>query len=192
MVGLIQKLMLNLIAEQGGEEAMLEVKRRAGVPADKVFRMNEVYDDGEFRDMRDAAIEVLGLGAEELELAYADYFCRDAIRSWPKWFEMSANSRELIARQPTIHNGFATSCTQDPEARSLINDKFHLTEDGDTLKLVYRSPNHLCGLYVKLAKWIIDHYGDAAEIEEHECQKSGAEACVIEMRWTAYKTGVNQ
>ena len=49
MVGLIQKLLMDLVEESAGADAVAEVKRRADVPADRVFRMDEVYDDEEWR-----------------------------------------------------------------------------------------------------------------------------------------------
>jgi hypothetical protein len=52
---------------------------------------------------------------DELEIVYAEYFGRDSLRRWPVWFSMSANAREFLERQQTIHNTFATG-VRDPRA----------------------------------------------------------------------------
>ncbi len=49
----------------------------------------------------------------------------------------------------------------------------------------YRSPNQLCGLYTATARWIINHYGDDASIEETKCLKQGDSECEIRIRWAA-------
>ena len=45
MIGLIQKILFDLVQERVGPEAVTEVKRRAGVSADKIFRLGEGYAD---------------------------------------------------------------------------------------------------------------------------------------------------
>ena len=182
MLGLIQKLLIGLIDSVAGPEAVAEVKRLAGVPEDKVYRMYVVYEDEEWNRLFASACKVLKLSRHEAVLAYADYFCRDAMERWPMWFHMSANARELLERQPVIHNSFATG-VQDPEARKSIIDKFNLEKCENELVMHYRSPNQLCDLYRALAEWIIDHYGDNATVEETSCIKRGDSECQIHILW---------
>ena len=125
MVGLIHKILFDVIESTAKLDAVLDVKRRAGVPVTKEFRMDEAYDDDEWQRLFQATCDVLGLTFEQTEVIYADFFCRDALKRWPTWFEMSANARGLLERQPRIHNGFATG-VRNPEARRAINDKFQL------------------------------------------------------------------
>ena len=67
--------------------------------------------------------------------------------------------------------------------RSAIDDKFEVEERAGELVVHYESPNQLCGLYMALARRIIDLYGDQAVVEEACCAKNGASQCEIHVRW---------
>ena len=183
MVGLVPKILLDLIDSTAGVEGVRRVKDLAGVARDKAYRLGEVYEDAEWRRLLESAYRVLDLSPEEAEIAYADVFFKDAQKRWPMWFEMSKTAREFIERQPAIHNNFATA-VQDPEARKNINDKFSIDRLENELVTHSRSENKLCGLYKALARWILDHYGDTATIEETRCLKQGDPECEIHIRWS--------
>ena len=183
MVGLVQKLLLDLVDSSAGAEAVCEVRRRADVPQDKEFHINEVYDNAEWRRLFAATCDVLNLTQAQAEEAYADFFYKDTQARWPMWFEMANNAREFLLRQPKIHNGFATS-QQDATARSAIDDKFEVQELEAELVVHYKSPNQLCGLYMALARRIIKHFGNSAVVEEARCAKNGASECEIHIRWS--------
>ena len=183
MVGLIPKLLLDLVEAEADEDAVAEVKRRARVPQDMIYRLDRAYDDEEWRRLLAATCEVLQLTPEQAETVFADYFCEDCFQRWPAWFEMSSSSREYLERQPKIHTGFATGI-EDPEARKCVIDKFHLEKLDQEVVVYYRSPNQLCGLYRAVARRIIDHYGDEATIEETRCLKRGDTECEIHVRWS--------
>lgn len=182
MVGLIQKVLFDLIDEVAGPAALAEVRRLAGIPDDRRFRLDTVYPDDEWQRLLAAAGTVLGKSQDELEVAYASFFGRDSLRRWPVWFEMSANARQFLERQQTIHNTFATGM-RDAGARSGIRDKFRLEGRPHELVTHYRSPNQLCGLYKALAQWVLDHYREQATIEETRCTKRGDTECEIHIRW---------
>ncbi|HUP90785.1 MAG TPA: heme NO-binding domain-containing protein [Solimonas sp.] len=182
MVGLIQKLLIDLIDSVGGAEAVAEVRRRAQLPEDRRFRLDTVYPDDEWQRLLRATGEVLGKSQDELEIIYADYFGRDALRRWPVWFETSSSARQMLERQQTIHNTFATGVS-DPAERRNISDKFRLEKLPHELVAHYRSPNQMCGLYRALAQWVLDHYQEQASIEETRCTKRGDAECEIHVRW---------
>jgi hypothetical protein len=187
MVGLMHKLLLKMVESEAGKDAVAEVYRRAGLAADHVFRMNENYDDAEWRRLLEVAFEVLEMPTERAVDLLADYFLTDALDRWPMWFEISKNSREFLKRQPAIHNGFYTGI-RDPEMRSKLRDKFHVEERDGAIVTRYRSPNQLCGLYVALARWVIQHYGDTATVEHVTCTQQGFPDCQIHIRWSALRT----
>ena len=182
MVGLVQKLLLDMIESNAGADSVREVKRRAGVPEDKTFRMDEAYDDDEWRRLLAATCEVLNITQEQAEEAYADFFFEDCIKRWPMWFQMAKSARDFFELQPRIHNGFATG-VRDPSAGRAINDKFDLEEGNGGLVMHYRSPNRLCGLYKALARLLINHYGDNATIKETRCLKKGDSECELHICW---------
>ncbi len=182
MVGLIHKALFSLIESAAGSDAVLEVKRRAGVPGDKVFRMDEAYDDAEWQRLLAGTCQVLGITQSQAEQAFADFFCRDALKRWSTWFAMSHNAREFLERQPRIHNSFATG-VRDPATHKAIADKFNMEARATELVMRYRSPNQLCGLYMALARWVINHYGDQATVEETRCLKKGDPECEVHICW---------
>lgn len=182
MMGLIHRLLFAMVEESTGTAGVREVKKLAAIPEDRDFRIDETYEDEEWRRLLDAACEVLSVNQAEAEVAFADCFYRDSLERWPTWFEISSSAREFLERQPAIHNGFATGVT-DPKMRRQIIDKFRLEKRADKLIVRYRSPNRLCGLYIALGRKIIEHYGDKAVIDEHRCQRQGDTECEIHIVW---------
>jgi hypothetical protein len=183
MVGLIQKVLLDLVEERAGTDAVSAVRLSAGVPPDRVFRIGEMYSDEEWQRLLRATCDVLHCSEAEAIEAYAEVFGRDALSRFPMWFEMSANSREFLERQITIHNVFASG-VRDPGARKAVVDKFRIERHKDEIITHYRSPNRLCSLYKSLARWMFRHYGDEATLEEPRCMLRGDEECELHVIWT--------
>src|ERR1044071_7385552 len=178
MVGLIQKLFLDMIMQLGGEEKLAEVKKLAGVPLDKTFQINEVYSDEEWKRLLNAGLQVMNITEEQADEYYADFFGKDSVKRFPTWFEMSKNSYEFLLIQPTIHNCFATGVA-DQKTREAINDKFTVDKLPSKLVTHYRSHNGHGGLYKALARWVINCYHDEAVIDEKQCMKKGGKECEI-------------
>lgn len=187
MVGLIHKVFFDLVRSIGGEDAVTEVRRRAGVPSGREFHLNITYDDAEWRRLLQAARDIAGLTPEAMDEAYADAFARDALVRWPMWFEMADNSRAFIEMQPTIHNSLASGVA-DRISRQAIRDKFRVERRGSGTITYYRSSNRHCGLYKALARRIIEHYGDEATIDEPRCMHTGSSECEIHIHWTRLGT----
>lgn len=146
MIGYIHRLLFALIESTGGVEALVEIKLHAGVPEDRYFAMNRVYCDEEWQRLLGATCEVLGLSQDEAEEAFADYFCKEALVRWPVWFQTSTTARDLLGKQPAIHNRFASGL-RDPEQRALVEEKFRLDTSDEKLVVHYVSAKRLCGFY---------------------------------------------
>ena len=182
MLGLIPKVLMELVTSVYGAEAAVEIRRRAGCALDLEFRLNEVYDDELWRNLLVASTEVLHCSSETLEEEYARYFLRDAQERWPAWFKMSKTAREFLERHPAVHNNFADA-VRDPASRDLIKDKFRIEKLKDTIITHYRSPNRHCHLYVSLAREVLKLYGEEASIEQLKCVKRGDSECEIWISW---------
>lgn len=182
MIGLIPRTLCSMVAGAGGEETLLEVKRRAGVPPDFVFRMNEPYPDEQWQRLFESSCEVLEVTPIHAEHLFAKAFLDFALERFPNWFEMCGSAREFLELHPVIHNSFATGL-QDPQARFEAKDKFRISTSPERIVVHYRSPNKLCGLYVTLAHLVIQHYGDLATVREANCMKRGDDECVIVIHW---------
>jgi len=190
MIGLIQKILFDLVEERAGLDALDEVKRSAGVPLDRIFRLGEVYSDAEWQSLLSAACRVLNADEEEFMELYADEFGRDALARFSKWFEISENSREFLERQITIHNVFASG-VRDPDSRKAVVDKFRIETFDEKIVTHYRSPNKLCSLYKALARWMFRYYGDEAVVEETKCMHRGDEECEIHVIWKTIRSRSN-
>jgi hypothetical protein len=164
------------------------VRVAAGLPPEREFRIGVNYDDAECRRLVAAAQRHLGLDDGAFWDRYAEAFLADALGWWPVWFEMSANAREFLERQPAIHNCFASGLREQAERR-VVNDKFRVAEgDPHELVLTYRSPNRLSALYVALARYVLRHYGEEAAVEVTPLPSAGparGEAVEIRVRWAS-------
>jgi hypothetical protein len=69
MVGLIHRGLLSLVESAAGSDAVPEVRRRADVPENKQFRIDEAYDDAEWQRLLAAACQVLSVTQGQAEQA---------------------------------------------------------------------------------------------------------------------------
>ena len=67
MVGLIHKILFNMLESTAEPEVAQEIRRRADVPLDKEFHINEVYDDDEWQRLFASTIDVLDITQEQAE-----------------------------------------------------------------------------------------------------------------------------
>lgn len=182
MVGLIQFLLLDMVKKSAGEDVARDILERAGVGPDRTYKIDEAYDDDEFQRILNSACERLGISRRDAERAFAAHFMKDAVKRWPMWFKISRNSRELLRRQPAIHNGFASGLANESD-RNKVRDKFQFEDRDEELVVYYKSPNDLCGVFADLANEIAGHYGESLTIDEPKCLRRGDDACEIHVHW---------
>jgi hypothetical protein len=183
MVGLINELVLSFVEKNYGAGAALDVRRRAGVPAGAAYRVDTVYPDEEFQRIFAAARAQSGLGEEDFERALARYAGDYLLLRFPGFWTGASGAREMILRQPRIHQAIASSARETALRRG-INDKFRVEATPDGAVVHYVSPNRLCGFYRGFAGWIAERFGEELEVDEPRCQKRGAGACEIHLRFS--------
>lgn len=185
MVGLIQKLFLDMIRQAGGEPLVDQIKKEADIASDQTYQINNIYPDEEWQRLLAAGLKVLNMTPEQADDMYADYFLNDAMKRFPMWFDMCKTAYDFLLIQPTIHNCFATSVI-DKKDRDRINDKFVVDKAEKPNKLIthYRSGNHHCGFYKALARCLLKYYKDEAIIEETQCLKQGGTECEIHFNFS--------
>jgi len=182
MLGLIPKVLLKWVGSEYGEDAALEIRRRANCPAEPDFRINEIYADELWRNLVVTTSEVIDCTTESLEEGYARYFLKDAQERFPEWFKMSRSAREFLERHPAVHNNFADGI-RDATERERIKDKFRIEKFHDKIVTHYRSTNRHCHLYISLAREVLKLYGEQASVEQPKCVKRGDEGCEIWISW---------
>lgn len=185
MIGIIQKTLTECLLQAGGEELRLAVFREAGVPPDRVFRMDQNYADEEMGRLLAATQRVTGLGVEELYALFSRTFVEVVKHVFPQFITMSANSDDLVRMQAKIHALIGAGMRSKIE-RDTTADKFHLEDHGKHhIAVRYRSQLQLCGLYKCLVRAMAAEFGDSVEIEMERCRKAGAESCGFAVRWMA-------
>jgi hypothetical protein len=177
MLGYPLKILIKAIETRYGRETAQQMLAEAGVPADRVYRLNEPYPESEAARL--SAVAFQRISVEEM----GQVFFEDALERFPMWFQMCKNSREFLEMQPVIHNTFAHGL-QLPEERDAVREKFRLEKLADELIVHYRSPNRLCDMYKAIAWRVFRHYGDTATIEETKCMKEGDIECELRIRWS--------
>jgi hypothetical protein len=177
VLGYPLKLLLNAIESRHGREAVGRTLAKAGLPPDRVYRLNEPYADDEAQRLTAAAFDFISM--EEV----AEAFFNDTRLRFSTWFQMCKTSREFLEMQPQIHHTFAVGLHR-PEERDAVRDKFRLEKLDDELVVHYRSPNRLCDMYKAIAQRVFQYYQDNATIEETLCVKRGDTECELRIRWT--------
>lgn len=185
MIGIIQKALTECLLQAGGDELRRAVFREAGVPEERVFKMDQNYPDAEMGRLIDATLSVTQLEAEEVFGLFCQTFIQLVKDVFPKFMSMAASSEELVRMQAKIHALIAAGM-RSKEERVATTDKFQLEDQGPhRITVRYRSQLQLCGLYKRLVRDMAAEFGDSVEIDTLECRKAGAEACRFCVRWTA-------
>lgn len=183
MIGIIQRILLDLLEDTGGETLRHAVMDRADVPRDRDYRIDQNYPDDECLRLIQGAVAETGLSEDVLNEKYAQAFLAEARNLFPEFFKMSSSSEEFLLRQATIH-GVISSGLKKPEERQKVKDKFSARRiRPGFVEITYRSPNQLCGLFRALAHEVAGLYGETLTVECADCMKRGDEACRFELHW---------
>lgn len=182
MVGLIQKIMMDLIGQLGGQQAVGDVLVSIGLPRDFQFRIDTNYDDEQACNLIAAVCKHFNLTAEQAYEAYADFFLKDVLQRFPAFFAMSKSGYDFLQRQISIHNSIGAGIAgSDPAIRQRISAKFRIEHIPNGILTNYTSRNRLGGLYVALARRVIAHFGDDAEVITLD--PTDQERCRIQVIW---------
>jgi hypothetical protein len=185
MIGIIQKTLTECLLQAGGEDLRRAVFREAGVPEDRVFRMDQNYPDDELGRLIETTKRLTGLGTDAVDALFAKTFVRLVKQVFPQFMAMSAHSEDLVRLQARIHALIGSGLRSKAE-RDATTDKFHLEEDGQHRIVVrYRSHLQLCGLYRHLVQAMAEEFGDTVDIATVRCRRRGAETCAFRVGWTS-------
>jgi hypothetical protein len=185
MIGIIQKTLTECLLQAGGDDLRRAVFREAGVPEDRVFRMDQNYPDEEMGRLLEATKRLTGLESDAVEAMFARTFLRLIKEVFPQFIAMSADSEDLVRMQARIHALIGAGLRSQAE-RDATSDKFHLAEQGPhRIEVRYRSHLQLCGLYRNLVQATADQFGDTVDIATRQCRRRGADACAFRVSWLA-------
>lgn len=192
MIGIIQNVLMDLLVSTGGESLKQSVLQHAGLPPDMHFRIDQNYSDIDCLKLIDAAAVETGLSVNEVYALYATAFINQARDLFPRFFEISKTSEEFLMRQATVHAVMASGL-QHSEDRKQVTDKFSATQLSPGLvRIDYRSPNLLCGLFKALVHEVSSIYNETVSISCARCVKEGQSECSFNLQWPQSKSVQHQ
>lgn len=178
MIGWVAHVLADFLEEVGGAGLRAHAVAAAGFEAGVRFRLDADYADAACRAMLDAALARAGLTEEAAFAAFAPYFLARSRDAFPGFFEASGGSvRAFLLHQPETHNVLAAGL-REGDSRAAVARKFAVEPTPTGVRLRYRSPNRLAGLYVAVARRLGEEMGQpvSARFEEGG---PGDERCVI-------------
>jgi hypothetical protein len=185
MIGIIQKTLTECLLQAGGDDLRRAVFHEAGVPEDRVFRMDQNYADKEMGRLLEATKRLTGLESDAVGALFARTFLCLVKAVFPQFIAMSADSEALVRMLARIHALIGSGLRSQVE-RDATADKFHLQEQGPHRIVVrYRSNLQLCGLYRHLVRATADQFGVTVDIATLQCRQSGTETCSFRVTRTA-------
>lgn len=185
VIGVIEKVIVDCLLEMGDDELRKDVFFAAGIPNDRVYRLDKHYPDAETARLIDAVLSVSGLGIAGLSQLFARVFFDMIDDVFPEFIRMADSSEDLVRKQAKIHALMAAGSRAPGESEQSI-DKFHLQDHGPHhLTVRYKSELQLCSLYEALVRECAKRFGDEVIFSEHICAHHGADACLMTVKWTA-------
>ncbi len=185
MIGIINTLLFEYVQDHWGEQIHQRLCERAGLSQPN-FRMNVYYPDAEWKTLLGHAVTLCGIAEEDFVWAFGRYSGEALVRMFSGFVHGATGVRDVITRQPRIHNTLAASFTNDE--RRQISEKFRLEEHLTHTVMHYTSPNQLCTFYRSLATWAAEKFDEAIEISEPRCVKRGDAECEIHVHYLGKRT----
>ena len=185
MMGHINNLVVRMVNDKLGEEAVSELFTAAGLER-REYQPEVIYPEEEFQALFLGAQQVFGVDGESAERAFSEYFMQEVPKMFPAIFELSKSARQLIERVPIIHRNFPAAASQGD-----YKEKVFISESTpERLVLEYESPNLLCLTLRCVTEITLEFYGEKGSVYETECQKEGAARCRIVVEFHGETVGV--
>lgn len=185
MIGIIEKIIVDCLLVVGDDETRLDVFFDAGIPPDRVYRLDRHYPDEETARLIVSSLKITGLNTQAFFDLFTVMFFDVLEDVFPEFLRMSKTSADLVRKQAKIHALMAAGSRKPGESEK-STDKFQMLEKGPHEVVVrYKSELQLCGLYETIVRAAAERYGDTVVFADHECVSHGADACVMTMQWTS-------
>jgi hypothetical protein len=150
VIGWVPYVMSAFFHHVGGEETCRAILAEAGFDAAIRFRLDASYADAACRRLLDAACARLGVTEAQAFALFAPFFLEHARQAFPAFFSSARTVRDFLLHQPEVHNTLSAGLPD--RERGEVAAKFRIeTLPGGELRVFYRSPNRLAGLYAAIA-----------------------------------------
>lgn len=182
MYGMVNKAIQDLITSRHGEEKWSEIKQRAGVE-DEIFISNEGYPDAMTYQLVGAAVEVLGVPADQILRQFGEYWVLETAQvGYGALLKAGGKTLpEFLVNLPNFHTRVTMMLPH------LVPPRFECSEIADhSLKLHYFT--HRPGLtdfVVGLVQGLGKLFETPAEAALIESKADGADHDIFLVTWVA-------
>ncbi|MEO1689533.1 MAG: heme NO-binding domain-containing protein [Pseudomonadota bacterium] len=185
MIGIIEKVIVDCLLDIGGDELRLDVFLDAGIPPERVYRIDQHYPDAETARLIASALRCTGLAEPELFRRLSVSFFDVVEHVFPEFLRMCRTSEELVRRQAKIHALIAAGSRRPGESEK-STDKFAMESLGPHhVRVRYRSELQLDGFFETLVREAAARFGDEVEIPPYARGGGGADGSMITVKWTS-------
>ena len=176
MIGWVPHLLSAFIEEVAGPAVRREVLAAAGSDPDLPFRLDATYADAACRRILDVACARLGVTEEAAFEAFAPFFLARSRAAFPGFFAHRPDVRDFLLHQPEVHNTLAAGLAEGE--REHVARKFRAQALPGGVRIFYRSPNRLAGLYAAVARRLGEECGQTVTVV-FEAGCATDEECII-------------
>ena len=182
MYGLVNKAVEDLVVSNFGEEKWQAIKAKAGVE-EEVFISNEGYPDEMTYSLVGAAVEVLGLPAEQVLIAFGEHWVlKTAAQSYGPMMRSGGRTlKEFLVNLPNFHTRVAMVYPKLEPPRFSCSD---VTDDSLKLHYFTHRPG-LTSFVVGLVQGLGKMFDTPCSATVLERKDAGADHDVFEVRWAA-------
>lgn len=170
MHGLIFAGLRDYTAARIGEE------RTAELWSDRVFEIDEAYDDQWFAAQLERLVSATGETTRAVQRGFGEFAARTTFAGlYPDYYAESGDTFAfLLGIEEKIHDLVRATI------RGASPPKLHVRPMGELGVLVsYTSERGLCAVLEGLVRGTAAHYGDEVVIEEIQCMHHGDPGCVF-------------
>ncbi|MBM3847543.1 MAG: heme NO-binding protein [Verrucomicrobia bacterium] len=182
MYGLVNKAVEELVVSNFGEEKWELIKTKAGVDVD-VFISNDGYPDEITYKLVGAAVEVLGIPAEQILIAFGEHWVlQTAAKSYGPMMKAGGDTlRDFLVNLPNFHSRVAMIYPHLQPPRFECTD---VTEDGLHLHYHTHRPG-LTAFVTGLLQGLGKYYHTPCTSEVIARKEEGAAHDVFAVRWNS-------
>jgi hypothetical protein len=173
MKGIVFNLLEQVVTDEHGEDAWDQILEAAG--QEGAYTAVGSYPDEQFMALVGAAVELLGVEADDLVRWFGKRSIPLLASRYPAFFDGHTSTRSFVLTlNDVIH----------PEVRKLfpgadVPTFDFRTPDENTVELAYVSSRKLCSFAEGLIEGAAENFGETVEMNQTECMKRGDARCVL-------------
>lgn len=162
MIGWVPHVMSAFLDEVAGSEVRRSILSEAGFAPDQHFRLDAPYADVACRRILDIACARLGVDEAAAFSLFAPFFLARGREMFPAFFDRRPRVRDFLLHQPEVHNTLSAGLAD--AQRGCVAAKFRVEPVPGGVRVFYRSPNRLAGLYAAVAGQLGKELGQPTRI----------------------------